>query len=415
MRGSIERRGPNSFRLVVSNGIDSSGKQNKLTKLFKTDETMTEAAKLKAADMALSEFKSEINRGNQAQSKGKTLDQLWQYWLSNYAKDNLAQTSLVFYANLYPRIKAALGNMRIDRIKPEHVQQFYKNLGEVGVKCTQQKKGDKEGKPPEKLSSCMIRQYHTALSQLFNHAVRWDFMNSNPCSRVTPPKARPKEKPVYSFEETGAMLQALESEEVHHQLQVLMTLTTGIRNEELFGLRWSDIDGATIHIRQCRVYLGKDIGTITKEPKNTGSIRDITIDDEILSLLKKHKANEATQQLKLGSLWKNTPLVFSTWDGDGAHPQSFRSFLNRFTKKHNLPKLSPHVFRHMAASFMINKGTDIRTVSGKLGHTKTSTTMNTYSHLIIKSEPLTTQTMTSVIAEARQAHQDNKKIGTKGR
>ena len=415
MNGSIERRGPNSFRLIVSTGVDASGKQIKLTKVYKSLDTMTEAQKQKAAAVALSEFITEIRHGQAAQSKGMTLDQLWQYWLENYAQDNLAQTSLVFYANLRPRIKAALGHVRIDRIKPEHLQEFYKNLGEAGVKCVQKKKDSDQEKPPEKLSACMIRQYHAALKQLFNHAVRWNFMNSNPGDRVLPPKARPKEKTVYTYEETGAMLKALESEEVHHQLQVLLTLTTGIRNEELFGLRWADIDGSTIRIRQCRVYLGKDIGTITKETKNIGSLRDITIDSEILSLLKKHKSTEAAKQIKLGSLWKNTPLVFSTWDGDGAHPQSFRSFLNRFTKKHNLPKLSPHVFRHMAASYMINKGTDIRTVSGKLGHTKTSTTMNVYSHLLVKAEPITTETMTQVLAEARQAHQDNKKTGTKSR
>ena len=124
-------------------------------------------------------------------------------------------------------------------------------------------------------------------------------MNANPCDRVLPPKARTKEKSVYTYEETGAMLEALGSEEIHHQLMVLLTLTTGIRNEEMFGLRWSDIDGSTIRIRQCRVYLGKDIGTITKETKNIGSIRDITIDSEIMSLLKKHKSNEAAKKIKL--------------------------------------------------------------------------------------------------------------------
>ena len=409
MTGTVIRRGTNSFRLMVSAGFDGNKKRQRLTRTVK-------ASSPKEAEKQLALFIAEIEKGNLAQSKGMTVSQLWDYWKTNYASQNLETTSLVFYENKWPRIKTALGNIRLDRLEPKHVQCFYMNLQEIGVKHVQQTKSDaKEGKekPLKSLSATTVRQYHTVLSALFSRAVKWGFMNYNICERCTPPKAATIEKEVYSIEQTGSFLAAMESEETHHRLQVMLALTTGLRNEELFGLRWSDIEGNILHVRQCRIYLGAKHGVVTKVPKNKGSRRDLTIDEEVSALLKKHKAEESAKRLKLGNLWKGSDLVFTTWNGADGHPQSFRTYLARFTNKNDLPPISPHNFRHMAATYLINKGTDIRTVSGKLGHSKSSTTMNIYSHLLIKAETATATTMTGILAEARQSHQDKKKTGTK--
>ena len=187
MKGSIERRGPNSFRLVVSTGVDGGGKQIKLTRLFKTDAGLTESAKLKAADGALAEFKVDIKKGNTAQSKGMTVAGLWSYWLEHYAHKNLEETTVAYYENMWPRIKQALGGIRLDRVEPKHIQAFLKNLAEPGVKVVQKKKAadpvegqtnapahestsepeqiepvpEQKEAPLAKLSPTTIRKYHT--------------------------------------------------------------------------------------------------------------------------------------------------------------------------------------------------------------------------------------------------------------
>ena len=412
MKGSIERRGPNSFRLIVSGGLDGTGKQKKLTRSLKVDESLSEFEKLKAADEGLALFIADIKRGNSAQSKGMTVANLWEYWLQNYAESNLEETTVEYYKRMWPRIKAALGHLRLDRIEPKHIQQFMQNLAEPGIKVVQRKKGDTTEKPPAKLSAVTIHKYHAVLSGMFSRAVKWRFMDYNPCSHTEAPKAKQqKPKKIYDIETAGRFLEALEGEEVRHRVMCLLALTAGLRREEIFGLRWCDvdIDGKTISIRQARVVVGTKI--ITKEPKTASSRRSVSIPDELAALLKKHSAKEAERRLKLGTAWKgkkkaDDDLIFTSWDGSDLHPQSMNNFLRRFCDANNLPRIQPHAFRHMAGTFLIVSGVDYKTVSGKLGHSRASITMNTYIHLLKSAEQETANTMTNVLATCRQQAKD---------
>ena len=414
MRGSIERRGENSFRLVISGGLDGSGKQNKQTRLFKTDPSMTEAKKQKAAEEALALFVADLKKGNTAQSQGMTVKKLWEYWLEHYAETNLEQTTVEYYKNMWPRINAAIGHIRLDRIKPEHIQTFLKNLAEPGIKKIQQKKNaspEEKEKPPAALSPVTIRKYHAVISGMFSKAVKWRFMDYNPCDHTEAPKAQQKQKQIYDLETTGEFLEALDGEETRHQLMILLALTAGLRREEIFGLRWSDIDENIISIRQVRVVVGSQV--ITKDPKTTSSMRSVSIPAELVALIKKHSAEEAAKRLKKGADWKgkdkaDDDLIFTTWDGSDLHPQSMNNFLRRFCKEHDFPPIQPHAFRHMAGTFLIASGSDIRTVSGKMGHSRTSITMNTYAHLLKSAESETANAMTDILATCRQQAKEAK-------
>lgn len=427
MSGSIERRGENSFRLIISAGVDGTGKQIKRTRLFKTDAGLTEAAKIKAADGALAEFTVDVKKGNMAQSKGMTIGDLWEYWLEHYARKNLEETTITYYENMWPRIKKALGSMRIDRIEPKHIQAFLKNLAEPGIKKVPQKKTappadqmdtasepEQKEKPPAKLSPVTIRKYHAVLSGMFSKAVKWRLMNYNPATYTEASKAPIKTKKIYDLETTGRFLEALEAEETRHKLMVMLALSAGLRREEIFGLRWGDIEDNVLSIRQARVVVGNKV--VTKEPKTRASVRSVSVPAEVAALIKKHKAEEAAKQLKNGEGWKKNDLVFTTWDGEALHPQSMNNFLRRFCDANDLPRIQPHAFRHMAGTFLITSGTDYRTVSGKLGHSRASITMNTYAHLLKSAEQETASTMSTILANARtQAREsaEKKKAQTK--
>lgn len=414
MRGSIERRGENSFRLVISGGLDGSGKQNKQTRLFKSDANMTEAQKQKAANEALALFIADLKKGNTSQSQGMTVAKLWAYWLEHYAETNLEQTTVEYYKNMWPRINKAIGHMRIDRIKPEHIQAFMKNLAEPGVRKIQQKKNaspEEKEKPLAKLSPVTIRKYHAVISGMFSKAVKWRFMDYNPCDHTEAPKAQQKQKQIYDLETTGKFLESLDGEETRHQLMILLALTAGLRREEIFGLRWCDVDENIISIRQARVVVGSQV--ITKTPKTASSMRSVSIPAELVALIKKHSAEEAAKRLKKGEEWKgkdkaDDDLIFTSFDGSDLHPQSMNNFLRRFCIEHEFPTIQPHAFRHMAGTFLIASGTDIRTLSGKMGHSRTSITMNVYAHLLKSAESETANTMTNILATCRQQAKDAK-------
>lgn len=426
MKGSIERRGPNSFRLVISDGTDGGGKRQKFTRLFKVDDFLSEAKKQEAAETALSLFISDYKRGLSAQSQGKTVAELWEYWMENHVRPNCEATSVLYYEGLWPRIEAAIGKMRIDRVQPKHLLAFYKNLSEPGVKKipkrkkappenseaepakVEEAKTDKPETPAKellKLSPTTIKKYHIVLKNLFNKAIQWRLMDFNPAQNLTPPKAPAKEKQIYDLEMTGKLLSLLEGEDTRHKLMIMLGLTCGLRREEIFGLRWCDVDEEKHELSICQVrVVAKTI--ITKVPKTKGSARIISYPAELDSLIKKHGAEEAKKQLRLGTNWKGSDLLFTDWFGADLSPQSLNNFLWRFCKKHDLPPFQPHMLRHLAATFMTASGTDIKTVSAKLGHSRVNITLDLYGHLLRSAEKRTAEVMGNVLNDARQAAKD---------
>ncbi len=95
--------------------------------------------------------------------------------------------------------------------------------------------------------------------------------------------------------------------------------------------------------------------------------------------------------------------------GAAGHPHSFTAWLKDFVRANGLPHISPHALRHMAATFLITAGTDIRTVSGKLDHSQTSTTMNIYSHLLKSAEQETANTIGNVLQQATEKAKEAQK------
>ena len=84
-------------------------------------------------------------------------------------------------------------------------------------------------------------------------------------------------------------------------------------------------------------------------------------------------------------------------DGQPMHPDSPTDWLAKFSKRHNLPPIHPHKFRHTQASLLISEGVDILTVSKRLGHAKVSTTLDIYSHVLAKSDEKASDTLDDLI------------------
>ena len=105
--------------------------------------------------------------------------------------------------------------------------------------------------------------------------------------------------------------------------------------------------------------------------------------------------------IKFSVKWHKSNRLFTQWDGKPGHPHSFNAWIHKFCDQHNLPRISPHSLRHMSATFMISAGVDVRTVSGKLGHSRTGTTLDIYSHLVTASEKKTADTMEQFLTETK--------------
>lgn len=130
----------------------------------------------------------------------------------------------------------------------------------------------------------------------------------------------------------------------------------------------------------------KDRG-IYENATKTGDTRFLKLPTETMELLKDYRQYWLELRFKNGDRWQGGEYVFVKDDGSVIHPDSLTAYLNRFSKQHpELPHINPHAFRHTVASVLINSGQDIVTVSRRLGHSRTSTTLDVYSHLIAEAD-----------------------------
>jgi len=137
-----------------------------------------------------------------------------------------------------------------------------------------------------------------------------------------------------------------------------------------------------IDINKTEQYTPKT-GIVEDETKNASSKRIIKVPPEVVEVLKEHKLQQSVDRLKAEE-WIDTGKVFTQRNGLPINPDSLTRYLKEIINRYNLPPVTIHGLRHTNASLLIAAGTDIRTVSNRLGHADMSTTMNIYTHAIRK-------------------------------
>jgi len=388
-KGTTQKRGSNSWRLTVNCGMDANGKQIRKTKTITVEhacekKSCKNCSKIgrcrarKEAEKQLGLFAAEVEKGLYAEPSKLIFKNFAERWLRDYGEQNFAPKTFLRYKQiLESRVYPAMGHLKIEKIRPTHLMEFYANLQEDGIR------GDGR---PGKLSEKTILYHHRVISSILNDAVQWQVIPFNPASRVKPPKVPKKQALCYDEGQVAALLMSLnqlEEKDLKYKVVVTLAITTGLRRGELAGLEWRDIDfnNATLEVRQASQYLpGK--GTFTKEPKNETSKRVISVPASVMALLKQYKAHRAEERLKTGDLWQGSERLFTTWDGRPMHPDTISKWFSKFLKRHGLPPLPFHGLRHTAATLLIGRGLPAKVISGRLGHSNISTTMDVYGHFL---------------------------------
>lgn len=178
-----------------------------------------------------------------------------------------------------------------------------------------------------------------------------------------------------------------------------MALFCGLRKGELLALKWSDIDfnKNTVSITKSTGIAGKKV--ITKSQKNKSSIREISIPASVVSILKQYKKEQAEYRLSIGDKWIGEDDIFIQYSGKQMSISipyaTFKKIILNYNKKANqpLPNIPLHGLRHTSATLLISQNIDVKTVSSRLGHSQTSTTMNIYSHALKKMDEQAADTL----------------------
>lgn len=134
------------------------------------------------------------------------------------------------------------------------------------------------------------------------------------------------------------------------------------------------------------VLYSPDIGIYEDTTKTESSSRYVSLPKGTMQLLRQYKAWQNEERLRLGEYFDYQGFVFSQDNGKPMHPDSVTSWLSKFSKRHGLPHVNPHAFRHTMASLLCFNHVDIVSISKRLGHSKVSTTTDIYSHVIAEAD-----------------------------
>lgn len=312
------------------------------------------AKSLREADKLLALFVAEIENGNFEKKNTIRFTNFAQTWLDEYARPNLKQNTVDIYKlMLNSKILPEIGNYYISKINKQSLTSFYNTL-----------------KENYNLSTKTIKNYHGLISSILQLAVDWDYLKSNPCSHLKLPKNE-KNIDVKKFltqKELSIFLHYLDKEtDYEFKTIIYLIVYTGLRKSEALGLTWKDVqfDEGYIYIRQSKVTTSS--GELVSITKNTSSTRIVQVPQKIMDMLKKlERKDEFVFNFKSRTLGKK-----------------FKKFINYYKC---IPAITLHKLRHTHATLLISNNIDIKSISARLGHSETSTTLNIYSHVLQEND-----------------------------
>ncbi len=292
----------------------------------------------------------------------QTVAKYLEQWLES-ARPSLRPKTWLRYEQLL-RLHAVheIGNVPLARLSPQHLQRLYASRLKAG------------------LSPGSVVQLHAVLRRAFGQASRWGLVPRNVVSLVTPPRRSRREMETFSPDQAKAFLAAAEGDRL--EALYVLALNTGMRQGELLALRWKDVD-PDAGVLQVRATLQRTReGFVFAEPKTASSRRQVALTRSAVEALRRHRAWQIEERLRLGAAWEDGDLVFANEVGQPIEATALlrRSFYP-LLERADLPRIRFHDLRHTAATLLLGQGVHPKIVSEMLGHSQIAITLDLYSHV----------------------------------
>ena len=289
-----------------------------------------------------------------------TLGEWLEIWLTECAEPSVRPSTFRGYrAYVRDKIAPYLGEKEIRKVTVDDIQNLYRKL---------KKEGGAEGGP---LSGASVRRIHGVLHQALKVAADRHLIVKNPTDNVTLPKREPSPRTILNDEQLERFMEAIRQDRRWHDFFYL-EITTGLRRGELCGLMWSDFDEkkGTLSIR--RTLHGKEGGGYYVGDTKTGTGRRIIkLPPSTVQLLTERKRAAISQWIFPNPIHPEDPVM----------PNSGYNRMKKLLAEAGLPRMRFHDLRHTFATHALTSGVDAKTLSGILGHTKPSFTLDTYTHV----------------------------------
>lgn len=227
------------------------------------------------------------------------------------------------------------------------------------------------------LSPRTVLHLHRVLHKALADAEAWDRVDRNAAAKAQPPRVRDTAPEVLDARQVARLLEA--AREHPFGPLFILAVTTGVRQGELLGLRWSDLDldvGGVARIRQTvqRAEQGRGIGA----PKTEQSRRDVEMLAPAREAMLTHRRRQAALRLACGGGWADPDLVFTDERGVPLNPARVSRQFRAFMATLGMDEIPFKNLRHTFATLHLDTGLPDKVVSEALGHTRTSTTNTFY-------------------------------------
>ena len=287
-------------------------------------------------------------------SKSITFGSYLERYMSDVGAHTLRPQTIEAYDNLIRiHIVPELGNIKLGLLQPHHLQKLYSDKINQG------------------LSNRTVQFMHAVIRKALKQAVRWGLIVRNVTDLVEAPKVKKKAFTTWTADQVKQFLRVVREDRLY-SLYVLAA-STGMREGELLGLYWEDVDykAGVVSVRRTVEQL-KGKGLVLSEPKSEKSKRSIAIPAFALVILRDHQSNQG----------KTTGLIFRTANNTPFSPRNLVRDFKKHINTAGLPDIRFHDLRHTAATLMLSEGVHPKVVQEILGHSQISLTLDTYSHVL---------------------------------
>lgn len=231
----------------------------------------------------------------------------------------------------------------------------------------------------EGLKRGTIEKIIKVIRNSIEHAIELELITKNVAAKTKLPKADKEELTVWNEQEVQLFLKA--AQDSRYSIIFHLALVTGMRQGELLGLRWKDVDLEKGHLIISQT-LSHDGKTFLLGGKTKSSLRKVLLPASTVVKLKKHRAVVLIEKLSQGEEYQENDLVMCTPSGTPINPANVRRSLNALIKKAAVPKIRFHDLRHTHATLLLAKGVNVKVISERLGHSNIKITLDTYSHVL---------------------------------
>ena len=443
-----------SFKITVTNGIAADGRQIRHYKTYKPPKGLTIRQAEKQARAAAYEFERDIEYGFKNDSTA-TFKEYSEYVMKLRREEGVKAGTLAVNARSLERVNSYIGEVRIVDIRPFHINKVYAELKKPETRLKQYNAVPREGfrealKPSirafalscgvpdyvlynvvkghgtteenarkicnalgakeltdyfiiedkKPLSHSVIENTKNIIGIVLGQAEKEMIIKYNPLTRSNFPKRGECKKAIsLQPEELKTYLNAADSEKARNRLIIYFLALTGCRRGEMMALRWRDIDF------ECKqVFISRSLNylppcDVYESTTKTGNQRYVPLSDALISVLLKWRVEQKKEFYSSNKEWSEENYIITNEKAEVMFPHSVNKIINEFTRKHKLPAIHPHTFRHSAASIMIANRIDVLTVSKILGHSSTKTTLDVYGHEIEAAKARALQGVTDTLLQ----------------